>query len=95
MGKLTQYEKLTRLVGKGIADGMCLTPLQPPPESEWEVEFIELFGPDWRGTLFSPEWREFLLKEGEFLLKEGQRQDVPSSGSESDVNEEVSHEQSD
>ena len=89
MGKLTQYEKLTRLVGKGLADEMCLTPLQPPPESEWEAEFTELFGPDWRGTLFSPEWREFLLKEGEVKEvgippKEGKRQDVPSSGSESE-----------
>ena len=89
MGKLTQYEKLTRLVGKGIADEMCLTPLQPPPESEWEVEFTELFGPDWRDTLFSPEWREFLLQEGEvkevgILPKEGKRQDVPSSDSESE-----------
>ena len=89
MGKLTQYEKLTRLVGKGLADEMCLTPLQPPPESEWEAEFTELFGPDWRGTLFSPEWREFLLKEGEVKEvgippKEGKRQNVPSSGSESE-----------
>ena len=95
MGKLTQYEKLTRLVGKGIADEMCLTPLQPPPESEWEVEFTELFGPDWRDTLFSLEWREFLLQEGEvkevgILPKEGKRQDVPSSGSESDDEEEMS-----
>ena len=65
MGKLSQYEKLTRLVGYSIADRMCLTPRQPPPESEWEVEFTELFGTDWRGTLFSPEWREFLLKEGQ------------------------------
>ena len=87
MGTLTQYEKLTRLVGKTFVDGMCPTPLQPPPESEWEVEFTDLFGPDWRATLFSPEWREFLLKEGQveevgLLPKEDHRQDVPSQAQE-------------